>query len=395
MREGIVKILGLFLNSELRTGGHRRYLELMEGLAARGNDTRVMLNTLLEYKPSRFEPIGVELRYKRGGFPPASVLFRRAALGAARAATESGWKPDFILIHGETHLLAGLALRKALGAPLLFGHRSNAVREGLQRLEEGGLDLFGRMKTRIEVAKYRGYERLVARRVDLAVFQSAYDRDDFLARTGMGAEAVAVIGGNIGGPRFKREQEGANKSASMRHIVFVGTYGPRKGVRYLVEAIGILAKSGLGDLRFELIGPGDEQRDHYASLIEKEGLAGMVTLRGRVPDPFPFIAGADLMIVPSVFDSYPDTVLEALHIGTPVIGSAVGGIPEMLVHEDLLFPPMDSMAIADRIERCVRDPAFYSRIRALCSSRRDYFKFDWAETWERAMAARLAARRSF
>ena len=57
----------------------------------------------------------------------------------------------------------------------------------------------------------------------------------------------------------------------------------------------------------------------------------------------------------------------------------------MLAHEALLFPPMDSIAIADRIERCLVEPAFYARIRELCAGRRDYFRFDRPEAWERAM----------
>jgi glycosyltransferase involved in cell wall biosynthesis len=86
--------------------------------------------------------------------------------------------------------------------------------------------------------------------------------------------------------------------------------------------------------------------------------------------------------VPSLFDSYPNTVLEALHVGIPVIGSRVGGIPDQLVHDELLFPPMDAEAIASRIERCVREPGYYARLRELCAERRESFLFDWPGAWE-------------
>ena len=71
-------ILGVFLNKEMRTGANRRYLELMEEFAMKGNRVCVIMNTLLDYTPSYFTKIPLTVHYKRRGFPPASFLFRRA-----------------------------------------------------------------------------------------------------------------------------------------------------------------------------------------------------------------------------------------------------------------------------------------------------------------------------
>jgi glycosyltransferase involved in cell wall biosynthesis len=386
-----MKILGLFLNNELRTGGHRRYLELMEDLALRDNRVVVLLNEELKYEPEHFVAIRVKARYARGGAIPIALVFRAAAAGSVASVAAAIGRPDWVLIHGETHFLAASLIAQKLGAALAFGHRSNAVREQLMKIEElregGGRSRIARFSAWWEMQKYLRYEKLVARRADLVIFQSAYDRDDFGGRAALRDGQSAVVNGNIGEPRFKAGQEGANLSVKLERIVFVGTFGPRKGVRYLVDAIKILAQRGLGNLRFELIGPGDD-RERYERLLREWGLAEMAVLRGRVADPFPLLAGADLMVVPSLFDSFPDTVLEALHVGTPVIASRVGGIPEMLVHDELLFPPMDAAAIADRIQQCAEEPIFYARLRGLCAGRREAFHFDWAEAWERAMKDR-------
>jgi glycosyltransferase involved in cell wall biosynthesis len=88
---------------------------------------------------------------------------------------------------------------------------------------------------------------------------------------------------------------------------------------------------------------------------------------------------------PRSFDSYPDTVLKALHIRIPVIASRVGGMPDQLVHDKLLFPPRNAAALVDNIEEIARDRAKYMRLRELCSKRRDAFIFAWAEAWEQAM----------
>jgi len=67
----------------------------------------------------------------------------------------------------------------------------------------------------------------------------------------------------------------------------------------------------------------------------------------------------------------------------------VGGIPDMLKHDELLFPAMNAGAIADAIEHCIREPAFYQRLRQLCAERRTAFEFDWAEAWERCISDRF------
>jgi glycosyltransferase involved in cell wall biosynthesis len=227
------------------------------------------------------------------------------------------------------------------------------------------------------------------RAANLIVFQSDYDRLDFISRNADAASCTRVVRGDISGPRFKKEHAEANTSTSLRRIAFIGPLGKRKGLDYLVEAIGMLAARGVTDLHFDILGPG-QRHEEIARVLKDRGLAERVTVSGRIPDPFVKLAAVDLLVVPSLFDSYPNIVLEALHVGTPVIGSRVGGIPDQLVHDELLFPPMDADAIADRIERCVREPAFYTRLRELCSQRRSAFEFDWAEAWEVVVRERLA-----
>jgi glycosyltransferase involved in cell wall biosynthesis len=114
-----------------------------------------------------------------------------------------------------------------------------------------------------------------------------------------------------------------------------------------------------------------------------------VTVVGRTNDPFELLREKDLLVVPSLFDSYPNVVLEALHTGTPVIGSRVGGIPDILRHEDLLFEPGNPAAIAEKIHKYAADPEEYARIRRLCAERKKDFQFDWIGEFEKIMAPEL------
>jgi glycosyltransferase involved in cell wall biosynthesis len=57
----------------------------------------------------------------------------------------------------------------------------------------------------------------------------------------------------------------------------------------------------------------------------------------------------------------------------------------MLKRPELLFKSGDAQEIAGRIERCIKEPEFYERIRSLCVERAQAHRFDWAERFEKAM----------
>jgi len=70
-----------------------------------------------------------------------------------------------------------------------------------------------------------------------------------------------------------------------------------------------------------------------------------------------FYQAADIYVHAALVDTFPNTVLEAMACGIPVVASAVGGIPEQVVHESsgLLVPPKDSQAMAAALDRLLAD----------------------------------------
>ncbi len=368
-------VLGLFLNREVRTGGHKRYLELLEGLAGR-EEMRVvaLMNRAQPLRPAGVEVLELDAESAPAALPK-SLSYRAAALAALDRIAAAAPKVDWIAVFGETHLAAAEALKRRLGARILYSHRSNAVRESLISLAENRRLPHRLPGILLSLAKSRYYEGAASRCADLLVFQSPYDRDDFLSRVGSARGRSVVVRGNIGEPRFAAAYADANRSSGVSTVLFIGTFGERKGIKYFMEAASLLCRAGL-DLRFRIVGFG-ARRAHWEEYARKEGIADRVSFLGRLSDPFPVLAEADLLVVPSLFDSYPNTVLEALHAGTPVIASAVGGIPDMLRRDELLFPPRDGRAIAERVERCVRDGEFYRHLKRLCAERKADFLFDW------------------
>ncbi len=133
---------------------------------------------------------------------------------------------------------------------------------------------------------------------------------------------------------------------------------PNKGLDTLIEAIALLQK--IQDTRYKIqtyiVGEG-ELRDSLASLIAACGLGEHVVLAGEIENAARLLPAFDLFVLPSRKEGLPYVLIEALHAGVPVIATRVGGIPEIVVHEEtgLLVAPGDSAALAEAIARLARD----------------------------------------
>jgi glycosyltransferase involved in cell wall biosynthesis len=383
-----MNILGVFLINEIRTGGDRRYIELLELLAERGHKVFVLINTYLDYTPKFVHPIHLPVKYVRHKFPPASFLFKKAVqknISNIRQELENaGFSKGLIHIHGDIYLKAAIFLKKALGLRFFYASRCNDVDRARILRKSGSLSvkeyIFSLAYEPVNLSR----EKQIARHAELITFQNAADKDIFVKRTAYPNEKTVIIPGNIGLPRCKPEWENANHSESLRTIVYVGAISVSKGLPDLLSVLAELKRRGLGSLRCYALGR-NTGNGSVEYLIEKLMLEEMVILEG-FKSPFPYLTSCDLMIYPTLYDAYPDTVLEALHTGCPVLASAVGGIPELLAYPDLLFPAGDIDAAADRVERCIVEPAFYQHLRDLCAERAEAHRFDWAGRFEAAMA---------
>jgi glycosyltransferase involved in cell wall biosynthesis len=383
-----MNIIGIFLNNRIRTGGDRRYLELMEGLAQRGNKVLVIMNTFLDYRPRYIKQSMLAIKYRYRGFPPASWLFRECIkknLTAIRQdMIQSGLvSVDFLHIHGDTHLKAALFLKKALAVPLFYAFRANDIDRAHIIRSSGTLSLRSYLFSVLYEPINRSREKQVAKYAQLITFQNEPDRQRFFKRTACPESRTVIIPGNIGPPRFKPEYAGSNNSKKVKKILYVGMVSTGKGLYEVLEAVGLLKKRGYLFIQCCILGRGDGL-EAAKNLTKKLNIDSQVFFEG-FKDPFPYLADCDLMVYPTLYDAFPDTVLEALHTGCPVIASRVGGIPDLLCYDELLFDARDVNAIASKIEKCITDTGFYMKIRNLCASRAKVFYFDWAERFETAM----------
>ena len=140
-----------------------------------------------------------------------------------------------------------------------------------------------------------------------------------------------------------------DRAADPFTIVTVGSLEqPYKGVDILIDSVAASVQAGL-DLRLEIIGEG---RFRPELQRRAERLGNRVHFSGQIPAGEGVRSNldrADLFILPSRTEGLPRALLEAMARALPSIGSAVGGIPELLFPEDLV-PPGDSRALASKIK---------------------------------------------
>ena len=133
-------------------------------------------------------------------------------------------------------------------------------------------------------------------------------------------------------------------------LLFVGYLIERKGVRYLLEAApAILARHP--DLRIVLIGKGPEEQ-RLREQAEALGIAGSVVFAGFLPhaEVIEWMQRSLLLVLPSVEEGQGAVLLEALAAGTPVVGSNVDGIAEVITPQvGRLFPVADTAALASQV----------------------------------------------
>src|SRR4030095_10611604 len=97
----------------------------------------------------------------------------------------------------------------------------------------------------------------------------------------------------------------------------------------------------------------------YRKQVQAAGCEDIVSFLGFRKDSADLMAAADLVILPSVAEAFGLAITEALYIGTPVVATRVGGIPEIVDDgvDGVLVPPGDSVALADAIADLLNDPA--------------------------------------
>lgn len=161
------------------------------------------------------------------------------------------------------------------------------------------------------------------------------------------ARKIAVVPNGLDLARFAPKQ----LDAPPRRVVVVANLRPEKRHAVLIDAAPAVLRA-FPDARFEIVGGGSE-RDRLVARVRSLGVEPAFSFVGHCDDVAARLAAADIFVLPSRSEAFPNAVLEAMAAGLPVVASGVGGILELIDdgRTGLLVPPDAPAALADRLCR--------------------------------------------
>jgi glycosyltransferase involved in cell wall biosynthesis len=161
---------------------------------------------------------------------------------------------------------------------------------------------------------------------------------------------------------------------------YIGAITPPKGVEFLLEA---MAKTRDEDWKLLIAGGGEAQ---YVEALQKKFSDHRIEFLGRV-NARAFFERIDVTIIPSIWeDTFPSVAFESILYGRPVLGSLIGGIPELVNDENgRLFTPGDSADLLSSIRWAVsnREGLRASAQAISINASRFGDRARWIEDWSR------------
>ena len=209
-------------------------------------------------------------------------------------------------------------------------------------------------------ALLRGRRSLVYRFATHVVPVSEAARRDVVKTYGVPDSKCTVFLNDLSDPL--RGGEAIPVAARTTQVLCVARLFRSKGQDVLIRALAVLRRKGR-PFRVDFVGEGPEL-GALQSLAEGSGVADLCTFSGRLEhgDVLARMARAVLTVLPSRSDNCPLVTIESLAVGTPLVVSDVGGLPEIVRDGEngFLVPPDDPDALAERISRLLSDEALWN-----------------------------------
>ncbi|SYZ74197.1 putative Glycosyl transferase family 1 [Candidatus Zixiibacteriota bacterium] len=201
---------------------------------------------------------------------------------------------------------------------------------------------------------HKSYVQSIIRRYDRLTASSRYLKEQVESASAKAIERVSVVPFGVEIPEeFKSYSNGTDAIRLVYMKYLLPVYGPD----ILLKALAIVKKSGLS-VQLDMYGTGREEAK-LKTMAADLNIAESVMFRGWLEPKM--VAGAyrdyDIMVMPSRSESFGVAAVEALASGLPVIGSRIGGIPEIIIdgQTGILVEPENSEALAEAIMTLARD----------------------------------------
>lgn len=327
-------------------GGAERVLRQQAvGLAKLGHDVRVIARAPYESAEANLSIGSVtERRYPvTRTSEPAFVWSSVRNSLRAFDLTRQTCPVDVAMIHQSLAGLGPILSRYRTVRCWVYVCHSLAHEEYLTRAERASTTLEA-VRRRLSARARRWLERMVMRRCHHVIVLSEFMRQQVMATHGIASQHITVVPGAADPATFypaqdRNEVRRELKMPESRTVLFtVRNLVPRMGLEHLLEAMTMLGQERRNLLL--LIGGEGQLRPQLEELIRSKGLHDSAQLIGFVPEEqlAKYYQASDLVVMPTLqLEGFGLVTVEALACGTPVMGTPVGAIPEVLRTVDPLF----------------------------------------------------------
>lgn len=267
-------------------------------------------------------------------------------------------KPDVVSTHTAKAGFVGRIAARLAGVPVVVHTFHGHVFHGY----------FSPARTRL----FQGIEQFCARLSDTIIVLTDSQRGELADRYHIAPRhKFTVMAGGLeldtfaAAPRLTgtfRQQWRIPLTAKL--ITIVGRLVAVKNHALFLEAASIVHAAD-ANIHFAIVGDG-ELRSELETQVDALNLREVITFTGWQQDVLSVYTDSDALAISSVNEGTPFTVIEALAAGTPVVATAVGGLPELLEQGKfgMLVPSGDAEALAEAILRALHHPPDTERLRA-------------------------------
>lgn len=155
------------------------------------------------------------------------------------------------------------------------------------------------------------------------------------------------------------ESSGRPEWFGQRNVIALGRFAPQKNFPLLIAAFSKVAARNPG-WHLSIVGDGPE-RPRLEALRDSLGMGNRLHMPGKLRSPWTILRQADLFVLSSNFEGFPNVLAEAMAHGLPVVSTDCPAGPSDLVRhgiDGILVPPNDVDALADALSRLMTDEAY-------------------------------------
>ena len=212
-------------------------------------------------------------------------------------------------------------------------------------------------------------------RADRIVCISEATASDVVRELGVDRERISIVYPGVDEAFFDAKPAPPAILGGAPYVLAVGTLNERKNLGVLIDAFAVVAKRN-SEVQLVIVGSPDRDAERIRRRIREQGIESRTTLLGFVSDlELPgIVAGASVLVFPSLFEGYGMPVVEAMAAGTPVVASSAASIDEATGGAAIRFDPRDAQALAGALAKVLRADAEQHRLvaagRAFAETRR-------------------------